>query len=98
MSSFRAIAAVVGYDFKMWKKNPRIIATFVLSFILCYLMSNKVVSFAEEHNTPLQAVEAFIWTFGDSSSILLSSMMLVLLFADMPFLSAGTAFYLVRTT
>ena len=35
-------------------------------------------------------------TFGDSNSILLSSLLLVLLFADMPFLSSGTPFYLVR--
>ena len=35
-------------------------------------------------------------TFGDSNSILLSSLLLVLLFADMPFLSAGTPYYLMR--
>ena len=34
----------------------------------------------------LQLVEAFVWTFGDSNSILLSSLLLLLLFADMPFI------------
>jgi hypothetical protein len=37
-----------------------------------------------------------VWTFGDANSILLSSLLLVLLFADMPFLSTGTPFYLMR--
>ena len=45
----------------------------------------------------MQLVEVFIWNFGDSNSILLSSVLLVLLFADMPFLSSGTPLYLVRT-
>ena len=41
-------------------------------------------------------MEPFIWTFGDSNSILLSSLLLLLLFADLPYLSAGTPFYLMR--
>ena len=44
----------------------------------------------------MQLVEAFVWTFGDSNSILLSSLLLLLLFADMPFISTGTPFYLMR--
>lgn len=71
--------------------------TFALSFVLCFLLSDKAVRFAVEHNTTLQLVEAFIWTFGDSNSILLTSVLLVMLFADMPFVSSGTPFYLVRT-
>lgn len=35
---------------------------------------------------------------GRGNSILLSSVLLVMLFADMPFLSSGTPFYLVRTS
>ena len=44
----------------------------------------------------MQIVEAFVWTFDDSNSILLSSLLLVLLFADMPFISPGTPYYLMR--
>lgn len=90
--------AVAGYNFRQWHKNPRIIITFGLAFVLCFLLSDKAVRFADEYNTTMQLVEPFVWTFGDSNSILLSSLLLLLLFADMPFLSAGTPFYLVRTT
>lgn len=50
----------------------------------------------KEYDTTMQLVEAFVWTFGDSNSILLSSLLLLLLFADMPFISSGTPFYLMR--
>lgn len=93
----RQALSVAGYNFRQWRRNPRILVTFALAFVLCFLLSDKAVRFAVEHNTTMQAFEAFIWTFGDSDSILLSSLLLVLLFADMPFLSSGTPFFLVRT-
>ena len=95
MSKLRNAFSVAGYNFRQWHKNPRIFITFALAFILCFLLSDKAVRFAREYETTMQIVEAFVWTFGDSNSILLSSLLLVLLFADMPFLSSGTPFYLV---
>lgn len=92
----RQIFSVASYNFHQWRKNPRIIITFLLALILCFLLTDKAAGFAKEHGTSMQIVESFIWTFGDSNSILLSSLLLLLLFADMPFLSAGTPFYLMR--
>lgn len=91
------IISVVRYNFKQWNKSPRIITAFLLAFILCFLLSDKAVTLAVSYDSTMQIVEAFIWTFGDSNSILLSSMLLLLLFMDMPFISSGTPFYLVRT-
>jgi hypothetical protein len=96
MSKIRQVCSVTAYNFRQWYKNPRIIITFALAFILCFLLSNKAVSFAHEYKKTMQIFEAFVWTFADSNSIMLSSLLLVLLFADMPFLSAGTPFYLMR--
>ena len=96
MYRLRQSLSVAGYNFRMWHKNPRIIVVFALAFVLCFLLSDKVVRFSYEQGTTMQIVEAFVWTFGDSNSILLSSLLLVLLFADMPFLTSGTPFYLVR--
>ena len=92
------VASVASYNFYMWHKNTRVIATFILSFILCFLLTDKTVQFAQAHETTMQLVEAFVWTFGDSNSILLVSLLLLLLFADMPFISPATPLYLVRTT
>lgn len=97
MKKLRQAFSIAGYNFRLWRRNPRILVTFALTFILCFLLSDKTVRFAVAHNTTLQMLEPFIWSFGDSNSILLSSVLLVMLFADMPFLCAGTPFYLVRT-
>lgn len=96
MKTIQQIMSVVAYNFRQWHKNPRIIVTFALAFILSFLLSDKAVNFAEAHNTTMQLAEPFIWTFGDSDSILLISLLLILLFTDMPFLSSGTPFFLMR--
>ncbi len=96
MSKLRQMFSVTAYNFRQWRANPRVAITFALAFILCFLLSDKAVRFAKEYETTMQIAEAFVWTFGDSNSILLSSLLLVLLFADMPFLSAGTPYYLMR--
>lgn len=96
MKKLNQVFAVMTYNFRNWHRNSRIIITFGLAFVLCFLLSDKAVKFARDYETTMQIVEAFVWTFGDSNSILLSSLLLLLLFADMPFLSAGTPFYLAR--
>lgn len=96
MTRLRQIWTASAYNFRGWRKNPRIIITFALAFILCFLLSDKAVKFATEYKTTMQAVEAFVWTFGDSNSILLASLLLILLFSDMPFLGAGVPYYLMR--
>lgn len=96
MCIIKQIMAIAGYNFRQWRKNSRIILTFCLSFILCYLLSDKAVQFAGDYQTTMQILEPFVWTFGDANSILLSSLLLLLLFADMPFISSGTPFYLIR--
>lgn len=98
MTEMKKAFSIAGYNFRLWRGNPRILVTFLLAFILCSLLSDKAVQFAVDHNTTMQIVEVFIWNFGESNSILLSSVLLVLLFADMPFLSSGTPLYLVRTS
>lgn len=90
------IFAVVRYNFRMWRGNVRIILTFALAFIMCFLLSDKAARFAYDMGTSMQAFEPFVWTFGDANSVLLISLLLVLLFADIPFLGAGVPYYLVR--
>lgn len=51
---------------------------------------------AEYYDSPMQAAEPFIWTFGDSTSILLCSLLLILLFIDLPKLSSFTPYMLLR--
>ena len=94
--NLRQIVAVAAYNFRQWRRNPRIVLCFCLAFILCFLLSDKAVRFSRTYGSIMQILEPFIWTFGDANSILLSSLLLILLFADMPFISSGTPFMLLR--
>ena len=47
----------------------------------------------ETYDTPVQAIEPFIWTFGDGIAVLSSSLLLLLMFSDLP-----TPYQLTRTT
>ena len=94
----RQILAVVRYNFRDFHRNPRVILTFLLSLVLSYLLSDRVIRVSEQYQVPMQAAEPFIWTFGDTTSVLLSSMLLLLLFSDLPKLSPASPYYLVRMT
>lgn len=94
----RQILAVIRYNFMGFWKNPRVILTFLLGFVLCYLLSSRVMVVIEAYGTPVQAVEPFLWTFGDAVAILLSSLLLLLLFSDLPKLSSASPYYLIRMT
>ena len=96
MKRIKQMFSVTVFNFRKWHKNPRIYITFILAFILCFLLSDKAVRFARLYETSMQIVEPFVWTFGDANSILLSSLLLLLLFADMPFIDSSTPFFLMR--
>jgi len=98
MNSIRQAFLIAAHNFRRWYKNPRIVIVFALNIILCFLLSDKTIHFAMQYHTITQILEPFVWMFGDATSILLFSLLLVLLFVDMPFITAGTPYYLVRTT
>lgn len=88
--------AAVRWSFLGFYKNPRIIITFLFSFILCFFLSDRAMMVADYFDASMQALEPFIWTFGDASSILLCSLMLIFLFLDLPKLSPFTPYMLLR--
>ena len=98
MGKWRQIKIVAMADFARWPHSPSVFMGFALGFIACFLLSDKVVGFAQAHSTSLQLMEPFIWTFGDAGSILLISLCLLLLFADLPHLDNAVPLFLVRTS
>ena len=93
----RQIRAAVDYNFLGFFKNPRTVITFLLSVIVCFLLSGKVIQVAEYYDSSMQAAQPFPpGPSGDSTSILLVSLLLIFLFSDLPKLSAFTPFYLLR--
>lgn len=94
----RQVFSVVRYNFRGFFKNPKVILTLLLGTVLCYLLSTRIMVVIDGYGTPVQLAEPFLWTFGDATSILLSSVLLLLLFSDMPMMSSATPYYLYRTT
>ena len=97
MDYIKQTAAIVRWNFLGFYKNPRIILTFLFSFILCFFLSDRALMVADYYESPMQALEPFIWTFGDATSLLLCSMLLILLFIDFPKLSPFKPYMLLRT-
>ena len=51
MYKLRQILLTAFANFRRWKKNPQIILAFCLAFIVSFLLSDKVLVFAKEHDT-----------------------------------------------
>ncbi len=96
MEGARQVTAAVRWNFLGFFKNPRVIITFLFSFILCFFLSDRAMMVADYYDSSMQALEPFIWTFGDADSILLCSLLLILLFLDLPKLSPFTPYMLLR--
>ncbi len=97
MDKIYQVFYIAAYNFRGWRKNPKIILAFVLAFVLCVLLTGRAIQFANSYGTTMQIAEAFIWAFGNANSIMLSSMLLLFFFADMPFINHTTPYYLIRT-
>lgn len=96
-NSFSRIITTSACNFRRWKRNPRIIFTFLFAFILCFMLSNKVMQFSQAYETNLQIAEAFIWTFDGRTALMLASLLLIFMLGDMPFLGSNTPYFLIRT-
>lgn len=98
MDSLRQIRMAAMGNFGRWGRSPQVWLAFGLGFVACFLLSGKALDFVQQQGTLLQLFEPFIWTFGDANSILLISLCLLLLFADLPNLDNEVPLFLVRTT
>ncbi len=94
--SLRKTLTVAALHYQRWKQTPKAAVVFLLAFILSYLLTSQVLDVVQAHNLAIQAAEPFIWTFGDAQSILLASLPLLILFADLPLASNEMPFYLSR--
>ncbi len=97
MDKIRQIFQIAVWNFYGWNRNLRVWMTFLLTVVLCLMLSDEVLSYSRQYETALQLLEPFIWTYGDASSVMLSSLLLILLFADIPFITQVTPYELIRT-
>lgn len=96
MLAIKQVFVIASQNFAMWKRSPRVWLTFIIGFVMCLMLSDNVISYAQRYETILQILEPFIWIYGDATSIMLSSLLLILLFADMPFIDQITPYKIIR--
>ena len=94
----KQVLGIVHYNFFGYFRNPKVIFTFLLEFVLSFLLTGRIMVVMENYDTPVQAVEPFLWTSGDGTAVLLSSLLLLLLFSDLPKMTPVTPYQLIRTT
>ncbi|MDO4339076.1 MAG: hypothetical protein Q4C91_13495 [Eubacteriales bacterium] len=97
MQEIRQVYKVAARNYSGWMHNLRVWAVFFMAFALGIMLSDEMLTYARTYETSLQILEPFIWTYGDAASVMLSSLLLVLLFADIPFISQETPYQLIRT-
>ena len=73
----KQVLGIVHYNFFGYFRNPKVIFTFLLEFVLSFLLTGRIMVVMENYDTPVQAVEPFLWTFGDGTAVLLSYIILV---------------------
>ena len=94
----RQVFGIVRYNFFGFLRNPKVIFIFLLEFVLSFLLTGRIMVVMETYDTPVQAIEPFIWTFGDGIAVLSSSLLLLLMFSDLPKMTPVTPYQLPRTT
>lgn len=55
----RQIKAVIQYNFMGFYKKPKVILTFLLGFILCFLLSSRIMPVIQAYKSPVQMLEPF---------------------------------------
>lgn len=61
---------IVRYNFFGFFRNPKVIFTLFLEFVLSFLLTGRIMVVMDNYNTPVQAIEPFLWTFGDGTAVL----------------------------
>jgi len=96
MFSLRKISNCIFWNLRMLRKNPRMILSMAMGFLICFFLTEKVISLSREFLSNIQIFEPFIWCFADSDSILFASLALTLLLSQIPQLDAPAASLIFR--
>ncbi|NLG37613.1 MAG: hypothetical protein GX549_06315 [Clostridiales bacterium] len=84
------------WNLRMLRRNPRLIMSLIMGFLICFLLTEKTISLSREFLTDIEIFEAFIWCFADSDSILFASLALLLLLSQIPRLDTPAAYLIFR--
>jgi hypothetical protein len=96
MPDGRRVLDSLMWNLRMLRRNPRLIMSLIMGFLICFLLTEKTISLSREFLTDIGIFEPFIWCFADSDSILFASLALLLLLSQIPRLDAPAAYLIFR--
>lgn len=97
MFNFKKTLNCTLWNLRMLRKNPRLMLSITMGLLICFLLTEKVITLSREFMTDIQIFEPFIWCFADSDSILFASLALTLLLSQIPQLDAPAAALVFRS-
>ena len=60
-TDMKQVFGIVRYNFFGFFRNPKVIFTFLLEFVLSFLLTGRIMIVMETYDTPVQAIEPFLW-------------------------------------
>lgn len=97
MSDFRKVKVCVAWNLRMMLKNLRFYMGLLLGFLICFFLTEKVITYAGTYHTNLQIFEPFIWSYADGNSVLFASLALLLPLSQIPRLDTAASCLIFRT-
>lgn len=49
MLAIKQVFVIAGQNFAMWKRSPRVWLTFIIGFVMCLMLSDNVISYAQRY-------------------------------------------------
>lgn len=92
----RSVMAACAFHLRGFWTSARSLIGFPLALVMSFLLTDKAVGYAREIDEPLQMLEPFVWAFGDGGALILSSLLLTWLIADLPRTDAAVPALLYR--
>ena len=97
MSDLHKVCVCVAWNLRMMLKNLRFYMGLLLGFLICFFLTEKIITYAGTYGTDLQMFEPFIWSYADGDSVLFASLALLLPLSQIPRLDAAASYLIFRT-
>ncbi len=87
---------ILSLNFRRWRGNLNVIIPFLLALVCVLMLCHRIVGFIRENDYTINVFEVFICIFNDQYSIVLTSVLIIALFHNVPELDSSAPYYLVR--
>ena len=85
------------WNLRLLRKNIRFYLCLFAGLLICFFLTEKIISLAAVFGTKIQVFEPFIFSFADGDSVLFASLALMLPLSLIPQLTAPASYLIFRS-